>query len=203
MLSGRLTPNLLVVRIMGLHAQAKLPNRNRRSLGRNFGKSSRDLSRMPKPLFDFDLKSVSQVHYITGKAAINFPHAGSTTGGWHFLSYFDRESGVAKVSLAGIHYPDTTDFFGDAGVLDVTQQLIERGWAIAEKRLFMADHYRATCDMLMKWVLSESTHCNVEIDEWFPSLSEKRRLLELLVAAKPELSKVGRLHKLEAWLSSR
>jgi len=65
---------------------------------------------MRQPLFDFDLKRVSSQHYITGKAAINFPHQGSTTGGWHFLSYFDREAGVAKVSLAGIHYPDTTSF---------------------------------------------------------------------------------------------
>jgi len=51
---------------------------------------------MMQPLFDFDLKHVSREHYITGKAAINFPHAGSTTGGWHFLSYFDREAGSAK-----------------------------------------------------------------------------------------------------------
>ncbi len=28
---------------------------------------------MNKPLFDFDLKRVSHQHYITGKAAINFP----------------------------------------------------------------------------------------------------------------------------------
>lgn len=54
---------------------------------------------MIQPLFDFDLKRVSHKHYITGKSAINFPHPGSTTGGWHFLAYFDRESGVAKVSL--------------------------------------------------------------------------------------------------------
>ena len=74
---------------------------------------------MIQPLFDFDLKRVSRTHYITGKAAINFPQPGSTTGGWHFLSYFDRDSGVAKVSLASIHYPDTTGFFGRTGVIVV------------------------------------------------------------------------------------
>lgn len=47
---------------------------------------------MRQPLFDFDLKRASREHYITGKAAINFPHVGSTTGGWHFLWYFDRET---------------------------------------------------------------------------------------------------------------
>jgi hypothetical protein len=110
------------------------------------------------------------------KAAINYPHAGSTTGGWHFLSYFDRDSGVAKVSLAGTHYPDTTDFFGDAGVIDVTDELAMLGWSEGGKRLFMADHYRAAADMVMKWVLSGSKHCNVEVADWFPFYEAKQRL---------------------------
>ncbi|KFE52413.1 hypothetical protein [Pseudomonas syringae] len=157
---------------------------------------------MPQPLFDVDLKRVSHEHYITGKAAINFPHPESTTGGWHFLSYFDRESGVAKVSLAGIHYPDTTDFFGDVGVLDVTHQLAARGWVVESKRLFMADHYRAASDMVIRWVLSDTLRCNVEIDEWFPSQVERQRLLEMLDLGKPKLFELGRLQKMESWMSS-
>ena len=158
---------------------------------------------MIQPLFDFDLKRVSRTHYITGKAAINFPHAGNTTGGWHFLSYFDRDSGVAKVSLAGVHYPDTTDFFGDARVNDVTDELARRGWSEDGKRLFMADHYRAAADMVMKWVLSDSKHCNVEVAEWFPSSRTKQRLLEILGSGKPKLLDPAKLKKLEAWLSSQ
>ena len=158
---------------------------------------------MRQPLFDFDLKRVSHEHYITGKAAINFPHAGSTTGGWHFLSYFDRDSGVAKVSLAGVHYPDTTDFFGDAGVNDVTDELERRGWSKDGKKLFMADHYRAAADMVMKWVLSDSKHCNVEVAEWFPSSKTKQRLLEILDSGKPKLLDPAKLQKIEAWLSSQ
>ena len=158
---------------------------------------------MRQPLFDLDLKRVSREHYITGKAAINFPHAGSTTGGWHFLSYFDRDSGVAKVSLAGIHYPDTTDFFGDAGVIDVTDKLAMRGWSEDGKRLFMADHYRAATDMIVKWALTDSTHCNVEVAEWFPSPEARSRLLKVLDLGKPQLSKLHRLQKVDAWLSSQ
>lgn len=158
---------------------------------------------MNKPLFDFDLKRVSHQHYITGKAAINFPHPGSTTGGWHFLSYFDRESGVAKVSLAGIHYPATTGYFVDLGIPDVTDQLAELGWATGGRRLYMADHYRAAADMIVKWLLSDSKHCNVEVAEWFPSPADRQKLLRLLDLAKPKLLAVGRLKKLEAWLSSQ
>jgi hypothetical protein len=157
---------------------------------------------MTQPLFDFDLKRVSRTHYITGKAAINFPHPGGITGGWHFLSYFNRDSGVAKVSLAGIHYPDTTDFFGDAGVIDVTDKLAMRGWSEDGKRLFMADHYRAAADMVMKWVLSDSKHCNVEVAEWFPSPEGRQELLMLLDLGKPKLLEMGRLQKMEAWLIS-
>jgi len=157
---------------------------------------------MRQPLFDLDLKRVSREHYITGKAAINFPHAGSTTGGWHFLSYFDRDSGVAKVSLTGIHYPDTTDFFGDAGVIDVTDELAMRGWSEDGKRLFMADHYRAAADMAMKWVLSDSKHCNVEVADWFLSYETKQRLFEILNSGKTKLLDL-KLQKMEAWLSSQ
>ncbi|MCF8977990.1 MULTISPECIES: hypothetical protein [Pseudomonas] len=158
---------------------------------------------MTQPLFDFDLKRVSRRHYITGKAAINFPHPGCSTGGWHFLSYFDRDSGVAKVSLAGIHYPDTDVFLGDTGITDVTDQLRKRGWPVEDKKLFMADHYRAAADMVVKWALSESNQCNVEVADWFPSPTDRQRLLELLDLAKPKLLEVGRLAKLEAWLSSQ
>lgn len=98
---------------------------------------------MKQPRFDFDLKRVAREHYITGQSAINFPHAGSITGGWHFLSYFDRESGVAKVSLAGIHYTDTTAYFGDLGITGVNDQLAERGWIVEGRRLLTADHYPA------------------------------------------------------------
>lgn len=158
---------------------------------------------MRQPLFDFDLKRVSREHYITGKAAINFPHAGSTTGGWHFMSYFDREAGVAKVSLAGIHYPDTSDFFGSSGILDVTVQLAERGWPVEGASIFIADHYRATADMVVKWAMSESKHCNVEVAEWFPSSEDRQGLLMLLDLGKPKLLEMGKLQKMEAWLISQ
>ncbi|KPW47395.1 hypothetical protein ALO95_200273 [Pseudomonas syringae pv. antirrhini] len=158
---------------------------------------------MRQPLFDFDLKRVSREHYITGKAAINFPNVGSTTGGWHFMSYFDRDTGVAKVSLAGIHYPDTTDFFGHAGIIDVTDELAARGWELEGRHVFIADHYRAAGDLIIKWALSDSTCCNVEIADWFPTHADRQRLFTLMSLAKQRLLELGRLQRLEAWLASQ
>lgn len=107
------------------------------------------------------------------------------------------------MSLAGIHYPDTTEFFGDLGITDVTDQLADRGLSVEGWRLYMADHYRATVDMVVGWVLSNSDRCNVEVDEWFPSAREKQRLLNLLDTGKSQLQEVGKLEKVKLWLSSQ
>lgn len=155
---------------------------------------------MSQPLFDLDLSRVCREHYITGKAAINFPFPGVTTGGWHYLSYWNRGEGVAKVSLAGFHYPDTSEFFGDAGVIEVTQMLVRLGWPVEDRVVYIADHFRAAGDMVVRWALSESQHCNVEIDDWFPGDDDKQRFVDLLLAARPRLGELGRLEKVETWL---
>lgn len=158
---------------------------------------------MTQPLFDLDLSRVTRVHYITGKAAINFTTPGVTTGGWHFMSYWNRDSGVCKVSLAGIHFPETTSFFGAAGILDATQVLTERGWHVKGKVVWMADHFRAAADLLVKWALSESQHCNVDVDDWFPAEEDRQRFLDLLATALPKLQELGRSEKVERWLLSQ
>lgn len=155
---------------------------------------------MSQPLFDIDLSRVTREHYITGKAAINFPFPGVTTGGWHFLSYWDRAAGVAKVSLAGIHYPDTTEFLGGVGIVEVGQVLLRLGWVVAGQSIYIADHYRAAADIVIRWALSESQYCNVEIGEWFPGDDDKQRLVDLLLAARPTLQELGLLEKVDAWL---
>jgi hypothetical protein len=98
--------------------------------------------------FDLDLSRVTYRHYVTGKAAINFPHPKSSTGGWHYLGYWDSNNGQAKVSLAGIHYPDTYAYFQDIGIRNATEELKQRGWRI-DHEVYMADHFRATGDMVL------------------------------------------------------
>lgn len=154
------------------------------------------------PAFDYDFSRVTREHYITGKSAINFP-SGGTTGGWHTLAYFDRDAGVMKLSLAGIHYPDTYAFFSDAGVCDMSQDLASRGWPVGEREVFVADHFRAAADMVVKWALSESQHCNVEVEEWFPGGSDRERFLDLLAASSPSLRELGRFEKVDRWLRGK
>lgn len=158
---------------------------------------------MNQPLFDLDLQRVTREHYITGKAAINFPFPDVTTGGWHFLGYWDRDAGVCKVSLAGIHFPDSRSFFGDAGIDDVTQVLAERGWVAVGREIWMADHFRAAADLVVKWVLSDSQHCSVEIEEWFPSDEDRQRFLDLIGSAKPHFLELAKVEKFERWLEGQ
>ena len=158
---------------------------------------------MNQPLFDLNLSRVTREHYITGKAAINFPNPGLSTGGWHVTSYWDRDSGVCKVSLAGIHFPDTTSFFGDAGIMVVTQVLAERGWESEGRTMWMADHFRAPADMVVRWALSDSQHCNVEIEDWFPSDEDRQRFLKLLETSNARLRELGKLERVERWLEDQ
>lgn len=66
----------------------------------------------------------------------------------------------------------------------------------------MADHYRAIADMVVRWALSESKHCNIELAEWFPSAVDKHRMLGLLETGKSKLQEVGKLEKVELWVRS-
>lgn len=54
------------------------------------------------------------------------------------------------MSLAGIHYPDATGYFDDLGITDFPDQLADRGRPVEGRRLFMAYHYKAAADMIVK-----------------------------------------------------
>lgn len=136
--------------------------------------------------FDLDLKRVSYVHYITGKAAINFAWAHATSGGWHYLSYWNSTTGQAKVSLAGIHYPDTSKYFGDTGIMNASEELKQRGWQI-DHQIYMANHFRAAGDMALAWAFGQSKHCNVELSEWFSDDRDLADIVRLLSRALDRL----------------
>lgn len=153
------------------------------------------------PKFDVDLCRVSREYYISGKAAINFPWPATNTGGWHHLSYWDREAGQVKVSLAGIHYPDTSAYFGDFGVIDASQELRRRGWAI-DHGIYIADHFRAAADMVLAWAFGQSKHCNVELSDWFPEDQDQWYILHLLTSATDKMSDSQR-DRINQWAESQ
>lgn len=67
----------------------------------------------------------------------------------------------------------------------------------------MGDYYRAAAGIAVKWALSDSRYCNVEVAEWLPSPEVRSPLLGVLDLGKPKPFELNRLQKVEAWLSSQ
>lgn len=153
-------------------------------------------------LFDNSLERADKKHYITGVPAMNFPTS-KNTGGWHFLNYFDLDSGVFKVSLSGIHYPSTNRYFGDFGIVDVSNKLDDLKIPHFNKNVFMATHHRAAVDILVKWAISGREYCTVEADEWFPAKSDRDALANVLNLAKQKLEEDGLWIRLQSWMMSQ
>lgn len=57
--------------------------------------------------------------------------------------------------------------------------------------------------MIAKRALNDSKDCNVKVAEWFSSPTDRQKPLTLLELAKPKLSAMCRLKRMEAWLSSQ
>lgn len=153
-------------------------------------------------LFDNSLERAGKKNYITGVPAINFPTA-KNTGGWHFLNYFDLDKGVFKVSLSGIHYPDTTRYFGDYGLIDISSRLDDLQIPYTSQQVYIANHHRAAADILVKWAISSSRYCTVEAEEWFPAEQDKEILFNIINLAKQKLQEDGLWTKLESWVRSQ
>lgn len=54
--------------------------------------------------------------------------------------------------------------------------------------------------MIIRWALSESQYCNVEVNEWFPAEMDRQRLLDLLEVGRPKLCMLSKQEKVDAWL---
>ena len=148
--------------------------------------------------FDADFSRVTCQHYITGKAAINFHWPGTTTGGWHNTAYWNKDTGRVKVSLAGVHFPDTSALLGDVGILDAAAELGRRGWVV-DREIWIADHYRAAVDLAIAWSIGKAPRCNIELSDWFPENEDHKRVVELLTSV---LNKIDMLssNRLASWL---
>lgn len=152
-------------------------------------------------MLDRDLARVSYEHYITGASAINWISDDAETGGWHRLNYFD--SGMVKVALAGIHYPDTRRYFGSYGVINDTARFESLGVDVLGRQVYVASHYRAAADIVLKWAISSAVQCSVEISDWFPRQPHVDELVALFEAGKQRLEEDYLWKRVQGWLSTQ
>lgn len=47
-------------------------------------------------------------------------------------------------------------------------------FGLQARGLFMADQYRASADLILKWALSEAGYCSIEVADWFPDLGKPK-----------------------------
>ncbi|MHD0644890.1 hypothetical protein ACYPKM_04640 [Pseudomonas aeruginosa] len=141
-----------------------------------------------KPFFDVDFKNVSKEHYITLKSSLNFPLS-KDTGDWHYLNFFDADHDNYKIYLAGIHSPDTSKLLGDTGVIDAAELFKKQRIKTGLKHVYIADHYRAAADMVIKWAMTKAPESSLEFDGWFPSLKDKKKVIDLIEQAAKKLER--------------
>ena len=85
--------------------------------------------------------------------------------------------------------------------MNASEELKRRGWQI-ERQVYIADHFRATGDMVLAWAFGQSKHCNVELSEWFPDDRDLADMVSLLRRALDRLDGAER-DRLDLWLESQ
>lgn len=93
---------------------------------------------------------------------------------------------------------NTNSLLGSTGVIDGTDRLNKMGYYPKNSPVWIADHPRACVDYLFISVLQSGELGYVMLDEWFPSIEDKKRVYELIDIMENKLSQ-RELEILEAW----
>lgn len=151
---------------------------------------------------DPGFRRVDYKHYVTGPSALNFPSS-LATGDWRRLNYFDVFAKSYEIFIAGINFPDTSEYFGNEGIMEVSGLLIEMGIKPGKTEVWMADHYRAAADSVVSWAMSKNQICTVEVNEYFPGFDQRNAFVDLLLEAKEGLMQDGLWNKIDVWLAEQ
>lgn len=86
----------------------------------------------------------------------------------------------------------------DNGVIDGTARLMRMGIYPENTPVFIADHPRACFDLIYTMVLQQNAIDSVILDDWFPTIDDKRAVYALIQAAEPLLDQQEK-ERLEQW----
>ena len=132
--------------------------------------------------------------YITALAALCIPHPGRPKPFWHSLPLSD-----SKWTLSGRDYPDTSWFFGQRELVNVTEYFALAG--IKTDLVLCASYERAIFDLLYRHIEKDNEMVpNVQPSDINDVVNFERILTWVL-----ELERSGQLKRAEAmrgWLTS-
>lgn len=137
--------------------------------------------------------------YVSSKVALNI-HSPDDTGDWHSSVYLDNDRDDRQelfIFGTGQRY-NTNSLLGSTGVIDGTDRLNKMGYYPENSPVWIAEHPRACVDYLFISVLQSGELGYVMLDEWFPSIEDKKRVYELIDIMENKLSQ-RELEILEAW----
>jgi hypothetical protein len=92
-------------------------------------------------------------HYITGVYALNVSAPEGTTGDWHDVFHWQANSERPRtVTLGGSSDTDTNAIYGDLGVYEGRDRLLDKGLDIPADmtEVYLANHFRAMLDLLYR-----------------------------------------------------
>ncbi len=132
----------------------------------------------------------SQSTYISSILALNVISP-EYTGDWHSCSYWDHPE-RSKIDLwifgDGQKF-NTNCLLGSLGVIDGTKRLNEMGYFPENKPVWIAEHSRAVVDLLYVTVLKSGNIGAIILDDWFPTIDDKKRVYSLLSIIEKKLDK--------------
>ncbi len=125
-------------------------------------------------------------------ASLNVPSA-EGTGDWHMLGTFNEKNTKPLQFIAG---QSLISILGRDGIVDRSRDADEYGIQ-HDGPLCCATHARAIADMVVKSILAGKNASYVTLDDWMPSVADKRQVFDLLRHARIETEFMT---KIETWI---
>ncbi|CCB80932.1 hypothetical protein [Helicobacter bizzozeronii] len=138
--------------------------------------------------------------YVSGIVALNI-YCPEMTGDWHSARALMENSFPMDIYIYGEGQKNNTNhLLGDLGVIDGTARLNRMGYYPQNTPTYIADHPRACVDYLYTSVLQSGILGEVMLDEWFPTIEDKKRVYALLEVMYPKLD-TQKKNWLDAWMA--
>ncbi|PDW37996.1 hypothetical protein BB445_05380 [Helicobacter pylori] len=139
--------------------------------------------------------------YVSSIVALNI-HSPQGTGDWH-SSYALMENAFDDIGVyiyGEKQAHNTNKLLGNLGIIDGTARLNKMGYYPKHTPTYIAEHPRACVDCLYVSVLQTGKLGVVMLDEWFPSIEDKKSVYALIEVMKPKLNKQER-ENLDKWIA--
>lgn len=139
--------------------------------------------------------------YITSTAALNIPAPEGTTGDWRFGFLFFSDDIMLHLGGEKSKFVNTNPIYGNYGIHECSRELKKRGVKNVPEKVYSANHFRATLDLLYKKLQKNLLipPYPIWVKEWFDTEEQCLFLLEKALDMMPFLN-VKQQESLSKWI---